>query len=45
VTIEIARTSHLAHHGTKHGARLGQFGSDHLFASVEQGVSALQRRP
>ncbi|MGO9335262.1 MAG: STAS domain-containing protein [Acidimicrobiales bacterium] len=45
VTIEIARASHLAHHDLKHGALLQQFGPDHLFASVEQAVSANQRRP
>ncbi len=43
-TIGITRASHLVRHDLKHGALLEQFGPDHLFASVEQGVSALQRR-
>lgn len=43
--IGIARSSHLVHHDLKHGALLEQLGSDHLFASVEEGVAALGRRP
>jgi MFS superfamily sulfate permease-like transporter len=45
VAIEMARASHLVHHDLKHGALLKQFGGDHLFASVEEAVSALSRRP
>ncbi|MHB1534679.1 MAG: SulP family inorganic anion transporter [Acidimicrobiales bacterium] len=42
VTIGIARASHLVHHDLKHGALLDQIGADHLFASVEEAVMALQ---
>jgi sulfate permease, SulP family len=45
VSIGIARTSHLVHHNLKHGAILEQLGPDHLFASVDQAVNALQHRP
>ncbi len=45
VTIGIARASHLVHHNLKHGAILEQLGPDHLFASVDQAVTALQPRP
>jgi sulfate permease, SulP family len=44
VTIGIARTSHLVHHDLKHGAILEQLGPGHLFASVDQAVTALQHR-
>lgn len=44
VTIAIARASHLVHHDLKHGAILAQLGPDHLFPSVDQAVTALQRR-
>jgi MFS superfamily sulfate permease-like transporter len=42
VTIGIARTSHLVHHDLKHGEILKQLGPGHLFASVDEAVSALQ---
>jgi sulfate permease, SulP family len=45
VTIAIARTSHLVHHDLKHGAILEQLGPGHLFASVDQAVTALQHHP
>jgi sulfate permease, SulP family len=45
VTIGIARTSHLVHHNLQRGAILEQLGPDHLFASVDQAVTALQHRP
>lgn len=45
VTIGIARASHLVHHNLKHGALLSQLGADHLFASVEEAVTALHRHP
>jgi len=45
VSIEIARASHLVHHDLKHGALLTQFGADHLFASVQDAVNAVGRRP
>jgi len=44
VTIGIARTSRLVHHDLRHGAILEQLGPDHLFASVDQAVTALQQR-
>ena len=43
VELGIARASHLVHHDLKHGALLQQLGADHLFASVEGAVAALQR--
>jgi high affinity sulfate transporter 1 len=43
VTVGIARASHLVHHDLKHGALLKQLGSDRLFPSVEEAVTALQR--
>jgi SulP family sulfate permease len=43
VTFEIARASHLVHHALKHGALLTEIGPDHLYASVEDAVSAVQR--
>jgi len=45
VSIEIARASHLVHHDLKHGALLAQLGADHLFASVQDAVNAVGRRP
>jgi MFS superfamily sulfate permease-like transporter len=45
VAIGVARASHLVHHDLKHGALLTQLGHDHLFASVEEAVTSLQRRP
>jgi high affinity sulfate transporter 1 len=45
VSIEIARASHLVHHNLKHGALLTQLGADHLFASVQDAVNAVARRP
>jgi MFS superfamily sulfate permease-like transporter len=45
VSIEIARASHLVHHDLKHGALLAQLGADHLFASVQDAVNAVARRP
>jgi sulfate permease, SulP family len=45
VTIAIARASHLVHHNLKHGALLRQLGPGRVFASVEDGVSALQHLP
>ena len=45
VSVGIARASHLVHHNLKHGALLAQLGSDHLFASVEEAVAALQPGP
>ncbi len=45
VTIAIARASHQVHHDLKHGAILQQLGPDHLFPSVDQAVTALQRHP
>jgi SulP family sulfate permease len=44
VTIGIARTSHLVHHDLKHGEILKQLGPGHLFASVDEAVSALEHR-
>ncbi|MGD0685621.1 MAG: SulP family inorganic anion transporter [Streptosporangiaceae bacterium] len=41
VSIGIARTSHLVHHDLKHGEILKQLGPGHLFASVDEAVSAL----
>jgi sulfate permease, SulP family len=43
VTVAIARASHLVHHDLKHGALLQQLGPDHLFPSVDQAVTAVQR--
>jgi high affinity sulfate transporter 1 len=43
VTIAVARASHLVHHNLKRGALLEQLGPDHLFSSVEDAVTALQR--
>jgi len=37
----IARASHLVHHNLKQGALLDDLGADHLFASVEEAVAAL----
>jgi high affinity sulfate transporter 1 len=45
VSIEIARASHLVHHDLKHGALLTQLGAGHLFASVQDAVNAVARRP
>jgi high affinity sulfate transporter 1 len=45
VSIEIARASHLVHHDLKHGALLAQLGAGHLFASVQDAVNAVARRP
>ena len=45
VTIGVARASHLVHHDLKHGALLTQLGRGHLFSSVEEAVTSLQRRP
>ncbi len=45
VSIEIARASRLVHHDLKHGALLAQLGADHLFASVQDAVTAAERRP
>jgi sulfate permease, SulP family len=45
VSIEIARASHLVHHDLKHGALLAQLGADRLFASVQDAVNAVERRP
>jgi sulfate permease, SulP family len=45
VSIEIARASHLVHHDLKHGALLAQLGADELFASVQDAVNAVSRRP
>ncbi len=44
VALGIARASRLVHRELKHGALLGQLGADHLFASVEDAVTALQGR-
>jgi MFS superfamily sulfate permease-like transporter len=44
VSIEIARASRLVHHDLKHGALLAQLGADHLFASVQDAVNAVERR-
>jgi len=44
VALGIARASHLVHRELKHGALLGQLGADHLFASVEDAVTALEGR-
>jgi sulfate permease, SulP family len=44
VTIGIARASHLVHHNLKHGALLGQLGPNSLFDSVDEGVTAMERR-
>jgi MFS superfamily sulfate permease-like transporter len=44
VSIGIARASHLVHHDLKHGALLKQLGSGHLFASVQEAVTALQHQ-
>lgn len=45
VTVAIARASHLVHHDLKHGALLQQLGPGHLFPSVDQAVTAVQRHP
>jgi len=45
VSIEIARASHLVHHDLKHGTFLAQLGAGHLFASVQDAVNAVARRP
>jgi sulfate permease, SulP family len=45
VSIEIARASHLVHHDLKRGALLAQLGAGHLFASVQDAVNAVARRP
>ena len=45
MAVGIARTSHLVHRDLRRGALLKQLGSDHLFVSVEEAVTALQRRP
>jgi SulP family sulfate permease len=45
IAVGIARASHLVHHNLKHGALLKQIGADHLFASVEGAVAALNRSP
>ena len=37
----IARASHLVHHNLKQGALLDDLGADHLLASVEEAVAAL----
>jgi sulfate permease, SulP family len=42
VEIGIARASHLVHHDLRHGGLIGQFGTDRLFASVEEAVTAFQ---
>jgi MFS superfamily sulfate permease-like transporter len=41
VTLAIARASHLVHHDLKHSGLLQTIGSDRLFATVEDAVSAL----
>jgi MFS superfamily sulfate permease-like transporter len=45
VVVEIARASHLVRHDLKHGALLELIGPDHMFASVEEAVAAIGRRP
>jgi sulfate permease, SulP family len=41
VTLAIARASHLVHRDLRVGAVLQQTGTDHIFASVEEAVTAL----
>ncbi len=41
VAFGIARASNLVHHDLRHGALLQQIGSDHLFSSVADAVTAL----
>jgi len=41
VVTAIARSSHLVHHDLKHSGLLTDIGPDHLFASVEDAVTAL----
>ncbi|HTX01271.1 MAG TPA: SulP family inorganic anion transporter [Acidimicrobiales bacterium] len=43
VTLQIARASHLVHHDLKHGDLLARIGSDHLFTSVADAVTACGR--
>jgi hypothetical protein len=45
VTVGIARASRLVHYDLKHGALLEQLGRNHLLASVDEAVTALQRHP
>jgi SulP family sulfate permease len=44
VTMGIARASHLVHHDLKHGEFLMQLGSNQMFTSVAEAVTALQGR-
>ena len=41
VTVGVARASHTVHHDLKHAGVLQQVGPEHIFASVEEAVSAL----
>jgi SulP family sulfate permease len=43
IRFAIARASHLVHHDLKHGDLLGELGTEHLFASVDDAVNALMR--
>jgi SulP family sulfate permease len=45
VTIGIARSSHLVHRNLKHSGLLKDIGPDHVFATVEEAVEALARKP
>jgi high affinity sulfate transporter 1 len=45
VLVALARTSHLVHHDLKHAGLLETIGTDHIFASVEEAVQALDGAP
>jgi sulfate permease, SulP family len=45
VTLAIARSSHLIHHDLKHSGLLVDIGPDQLFASVEEAIDSLQKKP
>jgi len=45
VAVAIARSSHLVHHDLKHSGVLRDIGAERLFATVEDAVAALARRP
>ena len=45
LAVGVARESFLVHYDLKHGALLEHLGRNHLLASVDEAVTALQRHP